>query len=82
MVLFVRVGVAGLAVAAIFMAVVTSAQQSETLSITPVKDGLYYINGVGGNVGVRVTAESGTSLILTIMVTTQEETWASWIPRM
>lgn len=54
---FVRVGLAGLAVAAIVMVIATSAQESETLSITPVKDGLFYINGVGGNVGVRVTAD-------------------------
>ena len=32
-------------------------QEPETLSITEVKDGLYYINGVGGNVGVRVTPD-------------------------
>jgi len=32
-------------------------QEPETLSITEVKDGLYYVNGVGGNVGVRVTSE-------------------------
>jgi len=39
------------------MAIVVTGQQPETLTVTPVKDGLYYINGVGGNVGVRVTAD-------------------------
>ena len=38
-------------------AIVVTGQQPETLSVTPVKDGLYYINGVGGNVGVRVTSD-------------------------
>ena len=47
---------AGFAAAAAVVVVVTG-QQPEPLSITPVKDGLYYINGVGGNVGVRVTSE-------------------------
>tara|TARA_B100001123_G_scaffold344650_1_gene391739 strand:- start:313 stop:1161 length:849 start_codon:yes stop_codon:yes gene_type:complete len=42
--------------------VVAIGQQPETLSITPVKEGLYYINGVGGNVGVRVTS-AGVILI-------------------
>ena len=42
--------------------VVAMGQQPETLSITPVKEGLYYINGVGGNVGVRVTS-AGVILI-------------------
>ena len=32
-------------------------QEPEPLSIRPVKDGLYLINGTGGNVGVRVTSE-------------------------
>ena len=36
--------------------IVVTSQQPETLGITSVKDGLYYINGVGGNVGVRVTS--------------------------
>ena len=36
---------------------VVAGQQPETLSMTEVKDGLYYVNGVGGNVGVRVTSE-------------------------
>ena len=44
---------AGLAIATIAV----TGQQPETLSITEVKDGLYYVNGVGGNVGVRVTSE-------------------------
>ena len=44
---------AGLAIATM----VVVGQEPEALSITEVKDGLYYINGVGGNVGVRVTAE-------------------------
>ena len=47
---------AGLATA-VAVVVAVSGQQPEPLSITPVKDGLYYINGVGGNVGVRVTSE-------------------------
>ena len=38
-------------------AIVVTGQQPETLSVTLVKDGLYYINGVGGNVGVRVTSD-------------------------
>ena len=44
---------AGLAIATIAV----TGQQPETLSITEVEDGLYYVNGVGGNVGVRVTSE-------------------------
>ena len=44
-------------VVAVATAIVVTGQQPESLSITPVKDGLYYINGVGGNVGVRVTSE-------------------------
>ena len=47
---------AGFAAAAAAV-VVVAGQQAEPLSITPVKDGLYYINGVGGNVGVRVASE-------------------------
>lgn len=41
---------------AVAAAIVVTGQQPETLSVIPVKDGLYYINGVGGNVGVRVTS--------------------------
>lgn len=41
---------------AVAAAIVVTGQQPETLSVTLVKDGLYYINGVGGNVGVRVTS--------------------------
>ncbi len=37
------------------MTIVVMGQQPESLSVTPVKEGLFYINGVGGNVGVRVT---------------------------
>ena len=44
---------AGLAIATL----VVTGQEPETLSITEVKDGLFYVNGVGGNVGVRVTTE-------------------------
>lgn len=36
---------------------VIGGQEPETLSIRPVKDGLFLINGTGGNVGVRVTSE-------------------------
>ena len=32
------------------MTIVVIGQQPESLSVTPVKEGLYYINGVGGNV--------------------------------
>ena len=42
--------------------IIAAGQQPETLSVTPVKEGLYYINGVGGNVGVRVTS-AGVILI-------------------
>lgn len=54
-------GIARSGVAAAFAAVaaaviVVTGQQPETLSLMPVKDGLYYVNGVGGNVGVRVTS--------------------------
>ena len=48
------VAAAALAVSAV---IVTTGQQPETLSLTEVKDGLYMINGTGGNVGVRVTSE-------------------------
>ena len=44
-------------VVAVVIGIVVTGQQPESLSITSVKDGLYYINGVGGNVGVRVTSE-------------------------
>ena len=37
------------------MTIVVMGQQPESLSVTPVKEGLFYINGVGGNVGIRVT---------------------------
>ena len=39
------------------IAIVVVGRQAEDLTVTPVKDGLYYINGVGGNVGVRVTSD-------------------------
>ena len=52
-----RAGVAVAFAAAAAAVMVVAGQQPETLSVTPVKDGLYYINGVGGNVGVRVTSE-------------------------
>lgn len=39
------------------IAIVVIGGQAEDLTVTPVKDGLYYINGVGGNVGVRVTSD-------------------------
>ena len=38
-------------------AIVSTGQQSETLGIEQVKDGLYMINGTGGNVCVRVSSE-------------------------
>ena len=44
-------------VVTVVIGIVVTGQQPESLSITSVKDGLYYINGVGGNVGVRVTSE-------------------------
>ena len=50
---------AGFAAAALAV-IAVSGQQPEPLSITPVKDGLFYINGVGGNVGVRVTSEGSS----------------------
>ena len=50
-----------LALAALFCGVaaviVVTGQQDPPLGITEVKDGLYVVNGVGGNVGVRVTGE-------------------------
>ncbi|MCY4077817.1 MAG: MBL fold metallo-hydrolase [Acidobacteria bacterium] len=49
-------------VAAAGIAIVVTGQEAEPLSVTPVKDGLYYINGVGGNVGVRVT-DAGVVLV-------------------
>ena len=49
-------------VAAAAVAIVVTGQEAEPLSVTPVKDGLYYINGVGGNVGVRVT-DAGVVLV-------------------
>lgn len=45
------------AFAAALAVMVASGQQPESLSIRPVKDGLFLINGTGGNVGVRVTGE-------------------------
>ena len=52
-----RSGVVAAFAAAAAAVIVVTGQQPESLSVTPVKDGLYYINGVGGNVGVRVTSE-------------------------
>ena len=49
-------------VAAAGIAIVVTGQEAEPLSVTAVKDGLYYINGVGGNVGVRVT-DAGVVLV-------------------
>ena len=49
--------VVAVSVIAIGAAIVVAGQPPESLSITEVTDGLYYINGVGGNVGVRVTSE-------------------------
>ncbi len=49
-------------VAAAAIAIVVTGQEPDPLSVTPVKDGLYYINGVGGNVGVRVT-DAGVVLV-------------------
>ena len=43
-------------------AIIVTGQQSDPLGIEPVKDGLYVINGTGGNVGVRVTS-AGVILI-------------------
>ena len=37
--------------------ILVTGQQDPPLGITEVKDGLYVVNGVGGNVGVRVTGE-------------------------
>ena len=42
---------------AALVVIAVSGQQPESLSIRPVKDGLFLINGTGGNVGVRVTTE-------------------------
>ena len=52
-----RSGIVAAFAAAAAAVIVVTGQQPESLSVTPVKDGLYYINGVGGNVGVRVTSE-------------------------
>ena len=57
-----RSGVLVALVAAAGIAIVVTGQEAEPLSVTPVKDGLYYINGVGGNVGVRVT-DAGVVLV-------------------
>ena len=52
-----RLALIGVFAGAAIATMVVVGQEPETLSITEVKDGLYYVNGVGGNVGVRVTSE-------------------------
>lgn len=52
-----RLALTGVFAGAAIATMVVAGQEPETLSITEVKDGLYYVNGVGGNVGVRVTSE-------------------------
>ncbi|MXZ71797.1 MAG: MBL fold metallo-hydrolase [Acidobacteria bacterium] len=52
-----RLALTGVFAGAAIATMVVVGQEPETLSITEVKDGLYYVNGVGGNVGVRVTSE-------------------------
>ena len=52
-----RLALVGAFAAVTVATMVVAGQQPETLSMTEVKDGLYYVNGVGGNVGVRVTSE-------------------------
>ncbi len=52
-----RLALVGAFAAVAVATMVVAGQQPETLSMTEVKDGLYYVNGVGGNVGVRVTSE-------------------------
>ena len=47
---------------AVATAIIVTGQQLDLLGIEPVKDGLYVINGTGGNVGVRVTS-AGVILI-------------------
>ena len=42
---------------AVVVIITVSGQQPDTLNIRPVKEGLYLINGTGGNVGVRVTSD-------------------------
>ncbi len=46
-----------MAVALLALLVVPAALAQNSLTIEPVKDGLYMIVGSGGNVGVRVTSE-------------------------
>ena len=52
-----RAFVLAIACAAVAVVITVSGQQPDTLNIRPVKEGLYLINGTGGNVGVRVTSD-------------------------
>ncbi len=52
-----RLALVGVCAGLTIATLVVAGQEPETLSITEVKDGLFYVNGVGGNVGVRVTSE-------------------------
>ncbi len=54
--------IVGAVAVAVATAIIVTGQQSDPLGIEPVKDGLYVINGTGGNVGVRVTS-AGVILI-------------------
>jgi glyoxylase-like metal-dependent hydrolase (beta-lactamase superfamily II) len=52
-----RAFVLAIACIAVVIVITVSGQQPDTLNIRPVKEGLYLINGTGGNVGVRVTSD-------------------------
>ena len=58
-----RLELLGLCAVGATTTIAVTGQEPETLSITEVKDGLYYVNGVGRNVGVRVASE-GVIVIL------------------
>ena len=52
-----RASVLAITCVAVAVIITVSGQQPDTLNIRPVKEGLYLINGTGGNVGVRITSD-------------------------
>ena len=52
-----RASVLAITCVAVAVIITLSGQQPDTLNIRPVKEGLYLINGTGGNVGVRITSD-------------------------
>ena len=52
-----RLMIVGTILIAVAVTIAVTGQQPESLTIEPVADGLFVINGTGGNVAVRVTSE-------------------------